>query len=102
MYKRPLELAPGPVRAVVAVAKDLQRAGCHLLSAHVINGRGRVRVAPPSAAVTALRDGAVRLADRWECLWACPVNPGHGLPLVQVEWQARRLGGPGRMAQAWN
>ena len=102
MYKRHLELAPSPVRAVVAVAKDLQRAGCHLLSAHVINGRGRVRVAPPPVAITALREGAIRMADRWEVLWACPIDPGRGLPLVQVEWQARRLGGPGRRTRAWN
>lgn len=99
--KRHIELAPGPVRSVVAVAKDLQRAGCHLLSAHVINGRGRIRVAPPPVAITALSAGAVRVADRWECLWACPVDPGRGLPLVQVEWQARRLGS-GRRGRAWS
>lgn len=80
-------------RAVLAVCRELTAQGCQVLTAHAVNGRGRVQVDGPHGAYSGSleRTAGIRTWGRWEVVRACPVQPGVDLPPVQVEWSERRL-----------
>ena len=72
-------------QAVCTVCQVLAASGVRVLSAHSVNGRGRVVVNGPLNLA-----GGIKRMDRWDVVWACPVHLAD-LPPVQVEWTERRL-----------